>query len=261
LWQQLQEKDETKLTREPVLIISVATSNPQFQLLYSQARELANFLLEKKGGFKLLASLYSSALPALVNISANGVAELPSCNFYLHASPLRDVVLFAGYSSPIGEEYEFSDVVLSFARKVGIKELVSIGARWAENPISPLETPVVKGYSSDLEGAEWLKNNGVTLLRDETALYFTNVIVALAPRYGLRGTKISVDHGEPKPHPKSIMAMLNILSKKTGITLDTSSLETQSKELTAAIKAGGVIGEEGEDNVQPSGREQRNIYR
>ena len=261
MWQQLEVKDDTKLTRDPVLIVSVSTSNPQFQLLYSQARELANFLLEKKGGFKLLASLYSSALPALVNISENGVAELPSCNFYLHTSGQRDIVLFAGYSSPTGDEYEFADAVLSFAKKLGVKELVSVGARWTENPLSPLETPKVQGFSSDLEGADWIKNNGAVLLRDETALYFTNVIVALAPRYGMRGTKLSVDHGEPRPHPKSLMAILTVLTKKIGIMVDTSSLENQSIELAAAIKAGGGFGEEGEDNVQPSNKEQRNIYR
>ncbi len=79
------------------------------------------------------------------------------------------------------------------------------------------------------------------VLRNESAYYFGNLIVGMAPLYGMRGFKFSVNHGEPLPHPKSTISFLRILSKY-GLEVETSELESQAKELEEGLRKAGVTG-------------------
>jgi proteasome assembly chaperone (PAC2) family protein len=253
MWQNLQVHEKIKLTHDPALLVSVSTSNPQYQLLYSQARELGGFL-RKKLKPKLIASMYSSAMPPSVVVREDGIADLVSTDFYHHFTGERDIVLMDGFGSPVAHEYEFSREVYAYVKTLGIKEIVSIGARWTEEPISPLDSPKVLGFASDADGVKKLSGTGVEILREEPALYFANLIVAMAPLFDMKGYKLSVNHGEPKPHPKSLMAFIGVLGKLLGLKVDTSELEGEAKELAQVIKSNpdghaleGGEGEEGKD--------------
>ena len=239
LWNRLEVFNEPPLSKEPILLVSVSTSIPQYRILYSQARELADFLIGKMD-FALFASMYSSAMPPAVRIAEDGIAELAKVDFYHHGGK-RDIVLFAGYSSPATDEYEYAHEVLTYAKKLGIKELISIGPRWTEQPISPFDSPKVYGYASDLDGTRFLETNSVLLQKNEPAFYFSNVIVGMAPLFGMRGYKLSVNHGEPAPHPKASISFLNVLSK-FGLEVDTADLAAEAKELDEGLRKAGVSG-------------------
>jgi proteasome assembly chaperone (PAC2) family protein len=265
LWNKLQVHSEPQVLRNPVLFVSVSTSNPQFRLLYSQARELGKFLIRKLD-FKMIASLYSSAMSPEIRIAKTGVAALTSNNFYLHSGKERDFLLFAGHSSPVSDEYEYGELVLSYAKKLGVKELVSLGARWTEPALSPLEPPKVLGFASDEEGVKRLKDIGITVLKSESAFYFANLIVPLSKFHDMRAYKLSVDHGEPSPHPKTQISFLSAISKLSGLEVDVSDLESQSKELAEAIQKAEVEGLEIDENgeVVSGGKKATqgdNIYR
>ncbi len=234
MWQILQVHDEPEM-REPVLLVSISTSIPQYQLLYSQAKELSNYLL-KKLNFKLLASIYSASMPPEVKIREDGTVSLFSNHFYHYKNEEKDLILLAGDSSPLTEHYSFADLILSYAQRLKVKELFSIGARWTENPISPFEFPKVLGFSTDEEGLKRLRDSEVILLRDEPAQYFSNLIVGMAPLYGIRGYKLSVNHGEPRPHPKSSIALLKVLQRLIDLKVDLSELENYANQFNAEIK-------------------------
>ncbi|MDG6906115.1 MAG: PAC2 family protein [Nitrososphaerota archaeon] len=259
MWNKLQVYSKPSDLRDPVLLVSVSTSNPQYVLLYSQARELGKFLVSKLD-FRLIASLYSSALAPEVQVSADGIADLISNNFYLHHGKDRDYLLFAGHASPMGDEYEYSDIVLSFAKSLGVKELVSFGARWSEETISPYAAPKVLGFSTDKTGTERLEECEVEILKNESALFFANTIVAMSKFYDIRGYKLSVDHGEPSPHPKSLIAFIEVLAPLTGLNVDTSDLQKESKQLAEAIKRAEkeLPSEQGEEGKY---RDDRDLYR
>ncbi|MHB8568377.1 MAG: PAC2 family protein [Nitrososphaerales archaeon] len=240
MWNRLEAFNEPVLSNDPLLIVSVSTSIPQYRILYSHGRELADYLIEKVD-FKLFASLYSSSMPPAVRIAEDGIAELAKVDFYHYSSGKRDYVLFAGYSSPSSDEYEYAAQVLSYAKKIGLKEIVSIGPRWSEQPISPYDSPVVYGFASDLGGAHWLEANGVNLQRNEPTFYFSNLIVGMAPLFGLRGYKLSVNHGEPAPHPKASISFINLLSKM-GLEVDTKELVGEARELDDGLRKAGVSG-------------------
>jgi len=188
-----------------------------------------------------------------IRISRAGISSMLSNNFYVHSGKTRDYVLFAGHSSPIESEYEYGETILEFAEKLGIKELISIGARWTQPVLSPVEAPKVLGFASDDVGVKRLNEIGVAILKSESAFYFANVIVPLAKLHGIRGYKLSVDHGEPIPHPKSLIAILDVLSRMIQLEVDSSDLLAQSKELAEAIQKAEIEGLEVDEDGEISG--------
>lgn len=210
------------------MLVAVSTSVPQYRPLYSQGRELAKHLLEKMK-FEEVAVMHSSAFPPEVLVRGDGVSTLLSCKVYVNRGR-RDLLLFAGDSSPMEDQFEITRAVLSFAKQAGVKELYSVGARWAENPVPQFQEPEVNGFASDDAGAKALKEHGVKIIEAEPAPFFSSLVVGLAKDYGIRGYKVSVDHGEPSPHPRSLVRMLEVLAAMIGFEISLDDLKAQITE-------------------------------
>lgn len=238
VWQKLEVHHDGAL-KKPALLVSLSTSIPQYRALYSQARELASYMM-KKMKFVPLASLYSSALPPEVAVREDGTVSLVVNQFHLHRGE-RDIVLFGGDSSPLDDQYEFADAVLTYARRLGVGEVYSIGARWTEAPLPPDQTPAVLGFATDLVGVKELKSHGVELIKDEPAPFFASMVVGLAKGYSMRGYKVSVNHGEPLPHPRSVARILEVLSKMVGFEIDLDELQAPKGPLAAKKPDEGSI--------------------
>jgi len=236
MWERIEVEGKPTL-RDPVLIISLSTSLSQYRAMYSQAKELASYLL-KELDFTRLATLYSSALPPVAVISG-GTVRLSRTEFFLHRG-LRDVVLLAGDSSPQDEQYEFAESVLRYAKELGVTQVISLGARWTEQVSPPTATPKVTGFASAQAGVEVLKGLGVEIVRDEPAPFFASMVVGLAEKFGMAGYKLSVDHGEPSPHPLSVIQLLGVLEKMVGIQVGTRELEESAREMAKEIQAVGA---------------------
>lgn len=226
MWFDFQDGEGGK-PKEPQLIVALSTSMPQYKALYSQARELGAYMLRKME-FKKLATIRSSAFPPEVLVREAGVSSLPECGLYFHAGR-RDILLLTGDTSPMEDQYGFAKALLSKAEELGVKELYSVGARWAENPVSPDVEPEANGFASDQEGIGRLKKVGVKILTDEPAPFFASMVVAMAKDHGMRGYKLSVDHGEPSPHARSVVKLLEVLSSLAGFEVDVGELKSQLK--------------------------------
>jgi proteasome assembly chaperone (PAC2) family protein len=244
VWQHWETIDEPQLTN-PAAIVAVSTSDPRYVMLYSHARELAKFVIRQLG-FALFAKHYSSAMPPAVLIGSDGTAELHRSEAYFHKGN-RDLILYTADASPNPYSYEYSEIVLEHAKKYGASELCSIGARFLEPPVSPFEELPVLGYGSDGESTHRLSELGVKLLSNEPSYYFSSLVVSMSQKYDMRGYRLSVNHGEPKPHPKSVMAMLRVLAKMFDFGVDMAELEASSKELEESLRKG--IGQ-GEDQTR-----------
>jgi len=224
--------------KDPALIVAVSTSMPQYRALYSQARELGDYLLRKLD-FQKLGTVRSSAFPPEVLVRGDGLSTLPECSFYLNRGK-RDLVLFAGDSSPGDEQYEFARFVLEKAKEMEVRELYSVGARWADNPLPPESEPKVTGFASDSVGVSKLKNHGVNVLDEEPAPFFASMVVAMAKDVGIRGYKISVDHGEPSPHTRSVAAILEIIGAMAGFEVDLGELKSKTPPAAPAREDGSA---------------------
>ena len=51
-----------------------------------------------------------------------------------------------------------------------------------------------------------------------------------SPCFSIKGYRLSVNHGETRPHPKSVIALVKMVSKIIGIKIDTLELEEYAKK-------------------------------
>jgi proteasome assembly chaperone (PAC2) family protein len=220
--------------KDPSLVVAVSTSMPQYKALYSQAKELSNYML-KKMKFEKIATVRTSSFPPEVLVRDSGLASLPECSFYLSRGK-RDLILFAGDTSPMDDQYKFARFLLGKANDMGVEELYSVGARWAENPLPPEAEPQASGFATDSTGVAKLKKQGVKILGEEPVPFFSSMVVAMAKDSGIRGYKLSVDHGEPSPHIRSVIKLLEILGKMAGFEVDLSELRSKAQPSAPARK-------------------------
>jgi proteasome assembly chaperone (PAC2) family protein len=228
MWEKL-VVDEEPGVEDSTLVVALSTMAPQYEPLYSHAREVSRFLLRKLE-FRKSATLYSSSLPADVAIGDDGVVRLRSNSFYSFSAKRR-LIMLAGDGSPFDDQQEYAHSVLSYARRLGVEEVVSVGARWSESPV-PAGVPLKPvGFASDAAGVKELEGLGVTITKGEPGPFFPNLVVGMAGDYGMRGFKVGVDHGEPLPHPRSLLQILGVLSKMLDFSVDTKELLARAKEL------------------------------
>jgi proteasome assembly chaperone (PAC2) family protein len=237
MWLDFQELNG-KPVKSSTMIVAVSTSMPQYKALYSQARELAEYMLRKMK-FKKTGIVRTSAFPPEVLVRDDGVSTLPECSFYVSRGS-GDLVLFAGDTSPMDDQHEFARFLLGHAKGMGVKELFSVGARWAENPLPPEVDPVVSGFATDAIGVAKLKKHGVKILSEEPAPFFSSMVVAMAKDYGMRGYKLSVDHGEPSPHARSVVKLLDVLTATTGFKIDLAELRAKALPTTPPRQTGST---------------------
>jgi hypothetical protein len=237
MWERLEVEGKPG-TEDSVLLVTLSTMVPQYRDLYSHGRELAKFLL-KELEFTKFASLYSSSLPPEVGIEDDGIASLRSNQFYSYKGKKR-IIMLAGDGSPFDDQPQYAHTVLTFARKLGAKEVISIGARWSESPVPPgaLLKPV--GFATDVAGVKELEALGVTITKSEPGPFFPNLVVGMAEVYGMKGYKLGVDHGEPTPHPKSLIQIIGVLSKMLGLDIDLKELVARAKAMESKAPQEGL---------------------
>ncbi len=226
MWLNFEKTRPEKLNRA-TMVVALSTSLPQYRAMYSQARELGDYML-KKMKFEKIATIRSSSFPPEVMIREDGVSTLPACSFHLSRGK-KDLVLLTGDTSPMDDQYEFVRLLLNYSKELGVRELFSIGARWAENPAPPESDPELNGFATDSQGVARLKKHGVKILAEEPAPFFASMIVGMAKEYGIRGCKLSVDHGEASPHPRSVAKLLGVLSTMAGFEVALDELASSAK--------------------------------
>lgn len=234
------EKVRIPTLKNAAMVVAVSTSLQQYRTMYSQARELGEYMLRRMK-FERIATIRASAFPPEVIVRDGGVSSLPECHFHLNRGE-RDLVLFTGDTSPMDGQYEFAATLLDYAEELGVKELYSIGTRWAENPLSPNAEPEPKGFSTDHVGVEKLKKNGVKILAEEPAPFFASMVVGMAKERGIRGYKLSVDHGEPSPHSRSVARLLGVLSAMVGFQIQLEESKAPKASSEPALPAREVGG-------------------
>jgi uncharacterized protein len=230
------EKEKVGKLRNPAMVVAVSTSMPQYRALYSQARELGDYML-KNMKFEKIGTMHSSAFPPEVLVRQDGISSLPACHFHLNRGK-RDLVLFTGDTSPMEEQYEFAQVLLRYAQELGASDLFSVGARWTETPLSPEANPETVGFATDKVGVARLKKHGVRILGAEPAPFFASMVVGMAKDHGIRGYKLAVDHGEASPHVKSVRRMLECLSALAEFDVPLDGLKQRADMPSAQSRAG-----------------------
>lgn len=132
----------------------------------------------------------------------------------------------------------YSELYLKIAKEIGVSEIYSVGSRLAE--VSPRGK--LMGYSTSIAGSNRLEKNGIALMRDEIAPYFTNVILGVASeRFGMRGYRINSNHGEEPPYENSTRQMLDMLYRISGISCGNDDFDKVMDEWFSSLKLTGAF--------------------
>ena len=209
------------------MIIALSTGNPRYSLLYSHAKELADYM-RKYVEFELLSTYYSEALNPEAFTNNKGVMNLQKVEFYSIKNK-DDVIILSGDSSPNLQNFEFSEAIIDYSKKIGVKEIYTIGTRWSEPP-DPKDDYNVIGCATDEQGANQLQEIGIEIMKEEQVPYFGGIVMGIAKLKEIKGNRLSVNHGETRPHPKSVISLVKMVSKIIGIKIDTLELEEYAKK-------------------------------
>jgi len=188
-----------------------------------------------------------------VEVNKNGVATLPEFDQRLdvkqiphhtqncYAEFLHGDDDFILLTKPQGNApcmfmRDYSDLYLKIAKDLGISEVYTVGTRLAE--ISPRGRAT--GYATKKEAVDLLVKNDVTLMKNEVAPYFTNVILGVAAEYfDMTGYRINSNHGEDPPYEDSVRQILEILEKVSGIGYDIEVFDEVIKDWASSLKLAG----------------------
>ncbi len=130
----------------------------------------------------------------------------------------------------------YSELYLKIAKDIGISQVYTIGTRLTE--ISPRGKAT--GYATNKEAVDLLEKNDVTLMKNEVAPYFTNVILGVAAEcYDMTGYRINSNHGEEPPYEDSVRQILEILEKVSGIGYDIQIFDEVIKDWVSSLKLAG----------------------
>ncbi|MDG7028484.1 MAG: hypothetical protein JRN16_08760, partial [Nitrososphaerota archaeon] len=105
-------------------------------------------------------------------------------------------------------------------------------------PLPAEADPLALGFATDAVGVAKLRKNAVKILAEEPAPFFASMVVAMAKDYGMRGYKLSVDHGEPSPHVRSVAKLLEVLSKMAGFQVDLDELRSKALPVLPSRQSG-----------------------
>lgn len=188
-----------------------------------------------------------------IQVDQQGVASLPEFELRLdvkqlphhtqncYAEFLRGDENFILLTKPKGYApclfmRDYSELYLKIAKDIGVSEVYTVGTRLAE--ISPRGRAA--GYATNADAVQLLEKNDVTLMKNEIAPYFTNVILGVAEDYfGMTGYRINSNHGEEPPYEDSIRQMLEILSKISGISYNKEVFDQVMNDWISSLKLVG----------------------
>jgi len=202
------------------------------------ARLAVDYLIETLKAKKLM-EVYSYSFPNSVFVTEENTVKLPSIKIYFCKNKKRDLLLLIGDIQPLNEEdsYELVEKILSIAKKLGVKDIITLGGIGLDAvPSRPKVHAVVtdKRYLKKLRGK-------VILDGDKTFGFIIGAAGLLLGLGELSGFKGVAFLGETYAHPthfgvKSSLEVLKALSKYLDIDFSLKKLEKEVKEIDGKVK-------------------------
>ena len=185
---------------------------------------------------KKFAELYSPYFLPLVLVDEDSVAHLLKCEFYYK----RNIVVLTGDTQSISPEghYEVCEKILDFAEKLGVKGVITLGG-YAEG--KTVEEPHVIGAVNDKTLLKKYEKFGIDFKEEHqigTIMGASGLLIGIGKNRNIPGICLMGETlGLPlMTDPKAADAVLRMLTKILGITVDLTKLEKTVKEIEDKIK-------------------------
>jgi hypothetical protein len=187
---------------------------------------------------KKIGELYSHHFPHQVLLNKDGTLRMLKNDIHVYKDPKKknDIVILTGDVQPVSPEaqYEVMSKILDFFEELGGKKIYTLGG-YSVGKLT--EKPRVFGSVSDKSMVEEYKKVGVTFgVAEGSIVGAAGLLVGLGQLRGMKGICFMGEtHGNYIDH-RSAQAVLALLSKILGISIDTSKLSQKAKESEEMIR-------------------------
>ena len=209
---------------------------------------------------KRVAEYSSPTFPPQASVKEDGTAELPKGELYFaQAKKGRSLFVFTAEAQPTTSEgeYELSDAVVRFVKKCGVKKVYTLAAYITGSFSS---SPKVYGAGTSRAMLESLTANGATLMKDGGITGMNGLLIGMAALRGLEGACLLGETSGYVVDAGASKAVLELLTKVTGLPIDTSKLREKAEETQKVITQLQAMAEQSKEAVPQAGREQRPGY-
>lgn len=194
----------------------------------------AEHLVDQLKAVKFI-EMYSKYFPPQVLVNDSGTIRLVSNEMYYVKRPLveNDLIIMTGDYQGLTPEgqYALSDRTLQVAKEFGVGRIYTLGGYGLGKMI---EKPRVLGAATDPELVEELKGFGVTFSKGEPGsgiVGASGLLLGLGSQYGMRSACLMGETSGYFVDPKGAQAVLEVLSKILGITIDFRELEAKAQQI------------------------------
>ncbi len=197
----------------------------------------AEHIIEELGAIEF-ACVYSKYFPPQVLIDEGGVARLVSNKLYYHRADKKekfDIIFLVGDYQGLTPEgqYELSSILIDTLLDFGGKRIITLGG-WGIGQV--VKDPRILGAATNENMVEEMKAHGVIFSKDEPGngiVGASGLLLGLGALKGLEGVCLMGETSGYFVDPNSARAIVDILAKILGRSINVSSLENSSKEMEA----------------------------
>ncbi len=216
--------------REPVMVSGLPDSGRVASLVIEH--------LVKELKATRFVELYSYGLPAQVNINPDGTVDILKHEMYFWRNPDHgpDLVLHTGDAQPSSPEgaYSLAEKALEIASSIGVRQMITVAAFITGEFV---EEPKLHVTGTDLELIAEVQALGAVPIKEGNITWMNGLMVGLAKLHGIRAAFISGETSGFVVDAKAAKAVLELVSKRLGITVDTKALAEQAKETQRMVRS------------------------
>lgn len=195
------------------------------------AKLSADYLVEQLGA-KPFLRLLSPAFPPYIVCHDGLVESTQNSLYYWKGDP--DLILYTGNTQPensnpgaVRAHYEIAEAVLDLARRLGATRLVATAAYILDRPV---EAPRVWAVATDGKTLAELKGLGVHVMKEGAITGLNGLVLGIAAQRLMAGACLLGESSTPQTEdPRAARAVLEVVSKWLGLSLDMKELEKRIK--------------------------------
>ena len=202
----------------------------------------AEHLIDQLKG-KKFADIISKHFPPQVIIEDNGVVRLVDNQLYYakRDGANQDLIILTGDYQGLTPEgqYELSDFILGVLKELNVKRIFTLGGYGIGRMI---KKPRVLGAATEESLVKEMKKLGVVFSRNEPGAGIvgaSGLLLGMAKYYGMKSVCLMGETSGYFVDPKSAQAVLEVLAKILGVTVNYDELEAKAKQIdsiTARLK-------------------------
>ncbi len=186
------------------------------------------------------ADMYSPHFPPQANILPDGTVELPHDSFYYWKNRSKskrssDLIFLVGdYQSttPFGH-YELASEVIRFARKLGVKTVITLGG-YGVGYMS--KNPRVFAAVSDAKTKKQIELAGASFDKTGGIVGAAGLLIGLAGLNKMRAICLMGETHGQIIDARSAKSVLDVLTKLLRLEIDTTELEKRAEDIDKELK-------------------------